>query len=869
MSRAADTVTRRARTGLTPMLTLAMALAGPPAGTAQQLPFDLPVELDGVTGYDPAVPTPDSILGYRIGQRHTRPAQLVDYFNAVAAASDRVTVQRHGVTHQGRPLVHAIVTSPANHARIDEIRRQNLRLSDQPAAVGDAELAAMPAIVYLGYSVHGNEASGSEAALLLLYHLAAGDGPAVRAILERAVVLVDPNLNPDGRARFVEWVNDNRGAVATADPADREHNAPWPGGRTNHYLFDLNRDWLPAVHPESRGRLGLFHTWRPQLHGDFHEMGGGSTYFFQPGVPSRDNPNTPARTIQLTAEVATYHARALDRIGALYYAREQFDDFYYGKGSTYPDVNGAVGILFEQASSRALRSETPFGELTYPFAIRNQLLTSLSTLEAAVAMRERLLRHQRDFYAEAPAFARSVPASAYVWSTEPDRTRAQQLAALLQEHRIQVHELLRPVQAEGRRFEPGRAFIVPVNQPQARLIQGMMERRTEFEDSLFYDISSWTLPLAFGLEHATLQGRVDPLVGPPHDRIQPDGGAVLGGDAAYAYVLPWERYYAPRTLYRFLDAGIRPLLATRPFQVHVDGQPRAFDRGAIIIPVAGRDPAAPPADSVHRLARRAAAEDHVVLHAVQTGLAGDGPDLGTPSAHVLSRPGVALLAGAGTGAYEVGAAWYLLDHTMAIPVSLLDVDRVAGADLHRYDVIVMAGYRDGLGDRGEVALRDWVRRGGTLVLTGASAAWASRTEWTGVTASTPEPDTATHIPFADIPTRRGAQAMGGAIFQAVLDTTHPVAFGLPDRLPVFRNHATFLEPLQRPGANVARYAAQPLLSGFISRRNLAALAGTPAVIAMQEGRGRIIVIADDPAFRAFWRGTDRLLLNAILLGRSF
>jgi hypothetical protein len=836
----------------------------------QQLPLDLPVPLQGVTGYDAAVPRPEEVIHHRIGTRHTRPAQLVEYVRAVADVSDRVTFGRHGLTHQGRPLVHAIVTSPANHRRLEEIRAHNLRLSDAPGAVTDAEIAAMPTIAYMGYSVHGNEASGSEAALLLLYHLAAGNGAAVEAVLEHAVVIIDPSLNPDGRARFVEWVNHNRGRVPTDDPQDREHNSPWPGGRTNHYLFDLNRDWLPASQPESRGRLELFHSWRPQLHTDYHEMGGAATYFFQPGEPSRDHPNTPRSTIELTGEVAEYHARALDRIGALYYTREQFDDFYYGKGSTYPDVNGAVGILFEQASSRGLLAETPFGTLTYPYTIRNQLLASLSTLEAAVELRERLLRHQRDFYAGAPAFARAAPVAAYVWSLYPDRTRAQELAALLRRHRIRVHELGRAVEVDGRRFEPGQALIVPVDQPQARLIQGMMERRTEFQDSIFYDVSSWTLPLAYGLDYAEVRGRASPLLGPELGPTALDGGGVIGGDASYAYVMDWNHYYAPRALYRLLEAGSRPLLATSPFQALVAGQPREFDRGSVIVPVAARD-ASPlrTADSVQALVRRLATEDHVIFHTLATGLTPAGPDLGSPSAFVLTTPRVALLAGPGTASYEVGAAWHLLDQRMGIPVSLLDVDRVRSADLGRYDVVIAAGYRGGLGDPGEASLRDWVRGGGTLVITGSSAAWAARSEWVRVTATAVPADTAQDVPYAELRARAGAQAMGGAIFGADLDTTHPLAFGLPARLPVFRDHGTFLAPVMRPGAVVARYADRPLLSGYISARNLAALAGTPAIVAEREGRGRVIVIADDPAFRAFWHGTERLLLNAIFFGRQF
>ncbi|MDQ3556793.1 MAG: M14 family metallopeptidase, partial [Gemmatimonadota bacterium] len=569
-------------------LPLLLAAASPTA--AQRLPFDPAVPLPAVSAYRATVPTPEAVIGHRIGTRHTRPDQLVTYFDSVARVSDRVVFARHGTTYGGRPLVHAIVTSPANHARLEQIRQANLRLSESPGSVADAELAGMPTIVYMGYSVHGNEASGSEAGVLTLYHLAAGEGPAVQAVLDNAVVIIDPSLNPDGRARFVDWVNGNRSRVPTTDPQDREHNEPWPGGRGNHYWFDLNRDWLPAQ-LDTRGRLELFHRWRPQLHLDFHEMGGDATYFFQPGVPSRNNPNTPQRTFDLTAEVATYHARALDRIGSLYYTRESFDDLYYGKGSTYPDVNGAVGILFEQASSRGLVAETTSGLLPYDFTVRNQFVTSLSSLEAAVAMRPKLLRHQRDFYREAPGVARSAPVKAWVWSLEGDRTRAQALAQMLLRHRIRVHELARPLTQGGATYRPGAAYVVPVDQPQARLIRGMMERVTEFQDSLFYDVSAWTMPLAFGVAHAEVRGNPAPLLGRAVAEAPFDGGRVEGGEAPYAYLLEWGTYFAPRALHRLQAAGVRPLLLPEAFEADVGGERRRFGRGGVLVPLVQRDTA--------------------------------------------------------------------------------------------------------------------------------------------------------------------------------------------------------------------------------------------------------------------------------------
>jgi len=850
---------------------LALILLGfPSAPRAQGLPFDLPVQT-GASGYDPRIPTPESVFGHRIGARHTRPDQLVEYFRAVAGASERVSLGFHGSTHGGRPLVHAIVTSAANHARLESIRAANLRLSDSPEAVSDAELAGMPTIVYMGYSVHGNEASGSEAGVLALYHLAAGEGEAVMRTLDETVVIIDPSLNPDGRARFADWVNHNRGRVPTTDSQDREHNEPWPGGRTNHYFFDLNRDWLPAQHPESQGRLELFHAWRPQLHLDFHEMGGDATYFFQPGVPSRNNPNTPQRVHDLTMEVAGYHARALDRIGALYYTRESFDDFYYGKGSTYPDVNGAIGILFEQASSRGLRADTRFGTLEYAFTVRNQFLTSLSSLEAAVSMRDRLLRHHRDFYREAPTVARRSAVRGWIWSTEGDRTRAHELARMLLRHRIQVFDLAREVRQDGRVYRPGQAYLVPLDQPQSRLILGAMERRFEFEDSLFYDVSTWTSPLAFGVPHSELRSDPRGLLGAAVTEMREDGGAMLGGRADYAYLMEWGQYHAPRALNRLQEAGVRPLLVTQAFETVVGGTAQRFERGAIVVPLAERDAAGDPAagaERVHALVERLAREDHVRFYAVSTGLNPAGVDLGSRGGAVLDAPRVALLSGAGTRANEVGEAWHLLDHRMGIPVSLVDVGGVARADLSRYNTIVMAGYVGGLTPAAEERLAGWVRDGGLLIATTTSVPWVLRNDLVDERLREPARDT-TRVAYGDVEGRRGVQQIGGSIFEVVLDTTHPLALGYEERVPVFRDNRVFLEPSREPGANVALYGESPLLSGHISDVNLELVRSSAAIVARRVGSGRVVLFADNPNFRAFWYGTNGLFMNAVMFGRSF
>lgn len=816
---------------------------------------------DGVT-YDPAVPTPEAVLGVPLGMRHARPDELVQYLRMLDAISDRVTVVEHGRTYEGRPLVHAVVTSPANHARLDDIRQQHLRLSDDAASVSDAEIARMPVVAYFGYSVHGNEASGADASLGALYHLVAGRGPGIDRLLENTVVLLDPSMNPDGRGRFVSWIDRYAGANPSADPQDLEHTEAWPGGRGNHYWFDLNRDWLPLVHPESAARVAVFHRWRPNLLLDWHEMGGEATYFFQPGVASRVNPSTPAENQALTARIAAFHGRALDRIGSLYYTGEGFDDFYYGKGSTFPDAQGAVGILFEQASSRSRVVDTENnGRLTYGFTVRNQLVTSLSTMEALVAMREDLLRHTRDTYRGASAFARSQGVGAYVFGGEA--SRAGMLADLLRAHRIRVYRLGETVSAEGQTFRAGAAFAVPADQPQARLVRGLMERPTTFTDSLFYDISAWTYPLAYGLSFAETSGvRLGAEV---TASAAPVGRVVGGGSVGYA--IPWGRFHAARALYWLQDKGVRVRLTASPFDAQTAEGRRTFGRGTLVV-TAGHQGV--PADSLRGWMETVARRDGLDVYGLSSGLALSGADLGSIGSNVLRKPVVALVVGEGTQSLPAGEMWHLLSERARLPVSLVEARRLVSLDLSRYTTLVMTG--GSYPGVSAEALRAWMQRGGRLVATGQGAAWAVRSGLaTGVEAkNAPSTDsTLRTLPYAQLRDARGAEEIAGAMFEARVDTTHPVGYGLPSRLVFFRDDNAFFRPPSAPGQAVASYTASPRVAGYLPRRFARSAAGSAAVVAQRVGQGSAVLIFDTPTFRGFWLGTSQLALNAVFFGGSF
>ncbi|MEL6484888.1 MAG: M14 family metallopeptidase, partial [Bacteroidota bacterium] len=396
---------------------------------------------------------------------------------------DRITLEERGKTFEGRQLPLLTITSPENHKNIETIRKEHIALTDGEVS----DVSGMPIVVYQGFSIHGNESSGTNAAVVYAYYLAAAEGNEIEAALKNSVVLLDACMNPDGLQRFAYWANIHKSQNLNPDNNDREYREVWPGGRTNHYWFDMNRDWLPVQLPESRARVETFHKWLPNILTDHHEMGTNSTFFFQPGEPDRVHPLTPKLNQELTKEIGNFHAAALDKIGSLYYSEEGFDDYYYGKGSTFPDVNGSIGILFEQGSSRGHIQESENGILTFPFTIRNQFTASLSTLTAANALREKILDFQKSYYANLRQEASRMKTKGIVFGDPKDITRTNSLAEILYRHKIRFHSLKQDMTAGGKTFKKDHAFIVPMDQKNPRLINAMFEKRTTFKDSIFYD----------------------------------------------------------------------------------------------------------------------------------------------------------------------------------------------------------------------------------------------------------------------------------------------------------------------------------------------------------------------------------------------
>ena len=829
------------------------------------------------------ITAPEEVLGFEPGDWHVRHDQIVAYMYRLARESDRIQVQEYGRTWQRRPLLLLTISHPDNLASIDSLRTDHLALSD-PSQSMDLDLNQMPVVTWLGYSVHGNESSGANAAVLVAYYLAAAEGENVEQLLRESVVLLDPTYNPDGLDRFATWVNNNRSFTPSGDPFHREHRQPWPGSRTNHYWFDLNRDWMPVQHPESRGRIRSFHFWKPNVLTDHHEMGTHATYFFQPGVPSRDNPLTPPRTFELTAKLADYHSKYLDEVDQLYWTSEIFDDFYVGKGSTYPDLQGTVGILFEQASSRGHLQESRHGDVAFPITIRNQFLTSLSTLYGARDLRLELHNLMRESASSALDDARNNPVKAWVFGDPYDRARNAHLLDLLSHHDIRIHELDGSVTADGHRFESGKAWIIPAEQSQYRLIRSLFETRKEFVDSVFYDVSTWTLPLAFDIPFVELDRSTyrENLLGSsvvdvpfPEDRFRSGSHAQASSDSPsanshrpYAYLFEWHGYYAPRAAYRLMDAGVRLKVATRPFQANTAEGTYDFDYGTILVSAGIQDRVN--GDVLRELMMEVAKKDGLEVHVTSTGLTEHGIDLGSPSFHMVNKPKVMVVTGDGVNRYEAGEVWHLLDQRYRMPVTMADIRYLNSVDLDRYNTVVMVhGNYQRLPEAFRDRLKQWVGAGNTLLLQKGAVSWMAGQGWLDFEIQSPEyshPENK-EIRYRDLASLRGSRAIGGVIMEAEIDRSHPLGYGFKrDKLPVFRNSTLFLDHQENRFAVPVRYTDEPLLSGFVSTENKEWLPERPVYLTGRMGSGRIIMTTDNPNFRAFWFGTNRLFANGLFFG---
>lgn len=816
--------------------------------TAQQK-IDLSYYLPKDVSYNKNIPSPKSIINHEVGEWHVTHDKLVEYMKALAKASDRISLENRGETYEGRPLLLLTITSPKNHQNLELIRKKHIKATDDASV----DVSNQPIVVYQGFSIHGNEASGSNSALASAYYLAAAEGSKIDELLNNTVILFDPSLNPDGLQRFAYWANTNKSGAINADPNDREFHEIWPGGRTNHYWFDMNRDWLPVQLPESKARIASFHKWLPNVLTDHHEMGTNSTFFFQPGIPSRTNPLTPQMNQDLTKEIATYHAKSFNKIGSTYYSEESFDDFYYGKGSTFPDINGSIGILFEQGSSRGHAQESENGILTFPFTIRNQFTATLSTLEAAKNMRVKILKYQQGFYKNSRNLEEN---KAIIFGDEKDAVKTYHLAAVLKRHKIKIHELKEDFSSKGKKFKKGYSYVVPMNQKNNRLVKAMFDVRTTFKDSLFYDVSAWTFNHAFGVDFSdniSLSKAGKEVI-----QLKKREGSIRNR-SNIGYLFSWNEYEAPKALNGILTKGLRVKVAMKQFK----NENESFDYGTIFIPTQNQKLSEL---ELFDFLNKIAVENHIEIKGTSTGL-NEGIDLGSRNFRAVKPQKVAMLVGNGITSYDAGEIWHLLDQRFNMKVTKLDVSYSARVNLNKYTTIIVpnSSYIDG---NLEGKLKTWVRNGGVLIGYRNTVNWLSKKKFINLNFNRTNISKVENVSFENRSLKTGAQVIGGAIFEAKIDRSHPINFGYKnDKIALFRNTRQFIQADVKSYKNPIQYTDKPLLSGYISKENLNELKNTVPFKVERLGAGSVIVFTDNTNFRGFWFGTNKLLMNSIFFGR--
>jgi hypothetical protein len=804
--------------------------------------------------FNASIPTPEEFLGYPIGKQHTRHDLIVAYLTKLAEVSNRASIKVYGKTHEHRKLVMFTVTSPENLQNLASIKSKHLQFVNPK--VTPKNYNEVPVIIQLGYNVHGNEPSSSEAALLTAYTLVASNNPEVKKYLEDSVIFIDPTINPDGRDRHTQWANQYQAKQLVSDNADAEHNEAWPRGRTNHYWFDLNRDWLLAVHPESQGKLKWTHDWYPNVVTDFHEMGTNSHYFFEPMKPIGSwDPIMPKENYEdLNNLFAKYFSKSLDKIGSLYYTKESFDGTYPGYGSSYPDLQGGLALLFEQASSRGHVQDTNYGKITFAFTIRNQYVSSFATIQAAVENKAYLRKYQQDFFKSAMKSKSKIGVAGYEFGDAYDMNRNKAFIDQLLTHKIKV-------------YKNGSKYVVPLKQPQHRMVQTMFETYSKYRDSVFYDASAWSVANFYNMKYRSLKS-----VRLGSEVTSTDGIVNISKvqQASYAYIVDWDDYNAPAALYYMQSKGLTVASAFKPFSINTSKGNKSFNYGSLLIPVSKQKKSS---REVYQIVAAAQAKFNVPVFGTNSGFSIKGIDLGSNNFRALQKPKVAMLIGEGVSSYEAGEVWHLLDTRVHMPITKLRTIHFRRANLDKYNTLVMvSGSYSQLDSVQRKKLKDWVAKGNTIVTIAGASKWMIDKKLVKESltkkAKSKEKKETKRLPYVDAGEHRGRERIGGVIFEVDLDLTHPLGFGYrSSKLPVYKNNMVFLAPSKSPYSTVAKYSENPHIDGFVSKKNLYTFIKPSASLLVSPiGGGRAVLFADNPNFRGAWYGTNKLFLNALFLG---
>jgi hypothetical protein len=877
---------------------LLLALALPALSVSAQTKF----EFWPGAQYDPAIPTFEKVLGYAPGTRHPTHGEMVRYFEALAAAAPaRIRIQEYGRTFEGRKLIYAVVASEENLRRSSELQAANRKLADPrrtSAAEAKSVAASAPVVVALIAAIHGNEISGPDAMLLTAYHMLAARGDAlVDSVLKNTVVLIDPLQNPDGRDRFVQNYRQNEGLEPDASPVAAERAEPWPGGRSNHYLFDLNRDWFTLTQPETRGRVRYLLEWMPQVVADIHEMGADSTYFFAPW-PEPQNPNIAREQIAQSTLFGRNNAKWFDKFGWPYFTREVFDLFYPGYGGSWPSYLGGLGMTYENASVRGLvirRSD----ETMYHFreSIQKHFVAAISTCEAAAANRARLLGEFHANLTTAIEEGRKEAVKAYILPRRGDVSAVDKLARVLVAQGVEVGQTKAGFAAAGKEYPSG-TYVVSLAQPRKRLIRTLLDaqvpmpqefieeqerRRKKNLGSEIYDVTAWSLPLLYNVE--CVPAAEPPSAGAELLASADPPKASAPARAEVAYLVPWGTQAAGRFLTGALREGVRVLSAGKPFKQA--GQ--QYPSGTLIVMVKQNS-----AD-VHAKVAALAARSGAAVTPANSSWMEQGVDFGSNYTRPLKKPAVAMLWDVPVSSLSAGHTRFVLERQYGYPVTVIRAASLAMADLSKFQVLILpeGGYAALPAASGE-RIKNWVRSGGVLIGIGGALAYlsspamgllelrqealareaakpadAAKPASTGAPRS-PEPgrilaredDYAKAIEAAgELP-----QSVAGVLLKARVDPETWVTAGLPETLNVLVSGRTIYAPLKRDkGSNAIVYEAPEkiLASGYIWEENRKQLAFKPFLVVAGAGQGAVVGFAADPNFRAYMDGLNVAFLNAV------
>jgi hypothetical protein len=865
--------------------------------------------------YDPSIPTVEDVLGHRSGDRITWHRDAIRYFEALeAAVPDRVSVSRYAQSWEGRDLIYVVVTSAANMARIEDVKAGMQRLADpRQTTRAEAEeiIANQPAVTWLSYGVHGNEISSTDAAMLTAYHLLASRGDArVADIMRDSVVVFDPMQNPDGRDRFIHGFEMAEGLVPDADRISAEHDEPWPGGRTNHYLFDLNRDWFILTQPETRGRVRILQEWYPVAYVDAHEMGSDSTYYFAPeAVPY--NPHLAEDQRASLELFGRNNARWFDTFGFDYFTREVYDAFYPGYGASWPSYFGSIAMTYEQASSRGLVYRQYDGnELTYPYAVRNHFVTSLGTAETVAVNREKFLEDFYDYQVSAIDEGERERIRSYIVPAQADQAAANKLAGLLVQQGVEVGRTTSSFSVCGQTYQAG-SYVINTGQPAKRLIRSLMDpdvpleedfvaeqerRRAKNLSDQIYDVTAWSMPLMMNVRADACNRTVSgPMVPAGPELIQP--GLVSGSSGSVGYLVTWGSAPAVRLLANALRQGLAVKSTDKPF-THMGTR---YPAGTLIIDAA--DNPQNLSEIITSLARSTGAN----AVAVDDSWVSDGPNFGSRNVVRLNKPNVAIAWDRPTRGYSAGNTRFVIERQFDFPVTPIRTARIATSDLHLYQVLILPetgndqDYASVLGESGIMNLMDWVSKGGVLIGIGnanrfladpnvdllairredavvegnseASDDAGNESEYGELPPTVPGSYVTEESEYQDLitPEQESPDSVAGVLVKADVDGEHWLGAGVAPALNVLIRGSDVYTPIRLDkGVNVATFRAadELLASGYIWDENRRQLAYKPFAVAQPVERGHVVAFTQDPNVRAYLDGLNVIFMNAIFRGAA-